>query len=68
MAVYFILLFMLTIVDISLYLSIKKTVKLTEELAIANSKIVNILGKDYIERNAINKEVSEEIIEKHVSL
>ena len=67
MAVYFILLFMLTIVDISLYLSIKKTVKLTEELAIANAKIINILGKDYIERNATNKDLKEGDIEKHVS-
>lgn len=68
MAVYFILLFMLTIVDISLYLSIKKTVHLTQDLAIANSKIINILGKDYIERNATNKDLKEVDIEKHVSL
>ena len=68
MAVYFILLFMLTITDIALYLSIKKTVHLTQDLAIANSKIINILGKDYIERNATNKDLKEGDIEKHVSL
>lgn len=68
MAVYFILLIVLTIMDIALYLSIKRTVHLTQDLAIANSKIINILGKDYIERNATNKDLKEGDIEKHVSL
>lgn len=57
MIVYFILLLVLTITDVSLYLSIRKTVSLTEDLAIANAKIINILGKDYIERKATNQEV-----------
>ena len=57
MVIYFILLIMLSITDIALYLSIKKTIHLTQDLAIANSKIINILGKDYIERKAVNQEV-----------
>ena len=55
----FIVFIAFVIIDVALFMYINKVMELVEELTLMNSKILNILGQDFIERKTAEQEVKE---------